>query len=147
MSEVDISVLEAYPTPQELFDLTTLACQLYRNPPEQLDVERHVCQIVDSVDRRLYVARAADSIVGQLVCNTIIEPGIRYGFLGGVVVDESFRGRGIASGLVQAAVAREELDGIGRIDLTSSNPAAQSVYIALGFRPVATTVMRRAGGS
>ncbi|MCA9330492.1 GNAT family N-acetyltransferase [Candidatus Saccharibacteria bacterium] len=93
MSEVSIGRLETHPTTGELEDLFALARQLYGLSLSRSEHEVNVATILDSPDRWLFVARA-DRIVGQLVCQKTVEPGVRYGLIGGVVVDESMRGRG-----------------------------------------------------
>lgn len=141
MSETCISILGTQPTPGELDDLFGLACQLYGPSLLRPEHDVNVSAIVDSPDRCLYVART-DRICGQLVLQTIVETGMRYGLIGGVVVDESMRGRGVAGSLIDAAVGYAHQLGISRFDLTSSNPRAQSVYAGYGFEPYDTQVMR-----
>lgn len=141
MSDLNIGVLDTYPTAAELFDLRSLAAQLYAAPIDELEIEANTFAIIDSPNSDLFVARTT-SIVGQLVCTTVIETGVRYGLIGGVVVDESSRNQGIARKLTQTAIEQKQLDAIARFDLTSSRPDAQALYASIGFSPVKTTVMR-----
>lgn len=58
------------------------------------------------------------------------------GFVHDVIVDEAFRGRGVASRLMEAAVARFAERGLPRVLLHTAeqNVAAQRLFAALGFR-------------
>ena len=69
------------------------------------------------------------------------------GFIHDVVVDESQRGRGIATELVEAAARWLKEHGAPRVMLwtASQNPAAQRLFGRLGFRTTMLEMTREAG--
>jgi len=69
------------------------------------------------------------------------------GFIHDVVVDESQRGRGIATELVETAARWLKEHGAPRVMLwtASQNPAAQRLFSRLGFRTTMLEMTREAG--
>jgi ribosomal protein S18 acetylase RimI-like enzyme len=95
------------------------------------DLER----IVRSPATTLFVARTDDVISGVLTLVVFQVPtGVRA-LIEDVVVDERFRGQGIAELLAREALARAETAGARTVDLTSrpSREAANRLYQRLGF--------------
>ena len=70
------------------------------------------------------------------------------GKLHDLYVDEEARGRGAASALVEAMVARLEAKGAPRVVLLSATPnaAAQKLFARLGFRPTMVEMTREKKG-
>jgi len=70
------------------------------------------------------------------------------GFVHDVVVDEAFRGRGIATALVEAAASWFTSRGLPRLVLWTAthNPAAQRLFTRLGFRQTMVEMTRELGG-
>lgn len=94
-------------------------------------------------DRALIACRA-DQRLGAVWLRLFTERSHGYGFVDpetpelGVAVRSDFRGRGIGSALVAAALAQAALDGFDRISLSvePDNPASR-LYQRLGFRRIA----------
>jgi GNAT superfamily N-acetyltransferase len=70
------------------------------------------------------------------------------GFIHDVVVDERFRGRGIAAALVERAASWFRDRGMPRMMLWTAdqNPAAQRLFTRLGFRRTTVEMTRELGG-
>ena len=70
------------------------------------------------------------------------------GFVHDVVVDERFRGRGIAAALVEHAASWFRDRGMPRVLLWTAehNPAAQRLFARLGFRRTMVEMTRELGG-
>lgn len=135
--------LTVHPSSEQIAQLHDLAGQLYTNAPSLEEVAKTTCAILDSSSRALFVAGQGDRILGQLVCTDMWEPGLRFGYIGGVVVDEQLRGQRIGKRLVAAAHEYGTSRGFRYFDLSTSKPDAQSLYIAMGYHPRKTTQMRR----
>ena len=132
------------PTSEQVAQLHNLAGQLYTITPSLEDIADTTRDIVSSSSRALFVAQQEGRILGQLVCTDMIEPGLRYGYIGGVVVDEQLRGQRIVRRLAEAAHQYGLSRGFRYFDLSTSKPAAQNLYASMGYKPRATTPMRRA---
>ena len=97
---------------------------------------------------RVYVARAGEPIVGL----ALMVPHRHFGGLRfhveDVVVDEGHRRRGIATRLLEAAIADAPAE-TASFDLRSHRvrAAAHGLYDRLGFVPSDTTVFRRMGSA
>ena len=92
----------------------------------------------------LYAARSEGHIVGLVTLVALPQlTGIRC-HIEDVVVDEAYRGHGIAKALLSAAIGRAKSLGARTIDLTSrpSRENAHRLYEALGFEIRDTDVMR-----
>jgi ribosomal protein S18 acetylase RimI-like enzyme len=108
--------------------------------------EAEVAAIVDS-DARLFVCRQDTEpgrpIIGMLTLVLFVVPtGLRA--MIDVVVDESARGAGTGSALVEAALEAARQAGARNVDLTSrpSREAANRLYVRMGFEPRETNVYR-----
>lgn len=85
---------------------------------------------LESSPQGCFVAEVASMVVGTAA--TIVYEG-RFAWIGMVLVDTEFRGRGIGTRLLEKAI--EHLDGVGigtmKLDAT---PAGRPIYQKLGFR-------------
>ncbi len=84
-------------------------------------------------------------VVGMLTLVVFTLPtGVRA-WIEDVVVDEASRGGGVASTLIEAAIARADAEGARTVDLTSRphREAANRLYVRLGFERRETNVYRR----
>lgn len=83
-------------------------------------------------DRRMFVARAGDEIVG-FSANRRIDPDTVE--LAGIVVLADHGGRGVGTALVEAAVEQARSEGYGSmvVKTETSNHRARSFYEKLGF--------------
>lgn len=110
------------------------------SPITRADLE----EIINSQVVTMFIARVDDQIAGSLSLVVFrIPDGIRA-WVESVVVDESFRGRGIGEQLTVRAVEHAQLLGAKSIDLTSrpSREAANRLYQKVGFEKRETNVYR-----
>jgi ribosomal protein S18 acetylase RimI-like enzyme len=130
--------------PELLTAMTRLVPQVSSSakPPTAYDLET----IVDSPATTLFVARdAGGQIVGALTLAVFRLPtGVRA-WIEDVVVDDSARGAGIGSALVEAAVTEARRAEARTVDLTSRPDRldANRLYQRLGFDRRETNVYRR----
>ena len=123
--------------------LTALLPQLSRSAspptPEQL------ARIVADPDTVLFVAEEDGRIVGSLTLVAFEILTGRRAWIEDVVTDAAMRGRGVASALVEAAVAHADALGTRTVDLTSrpEREDANRLYTKLGFEQRTTNVYRR----
>jgi ribosomal protein S18 acetylase RimI-like enzyme len=97
-------------------------------PP--VDVVERTRQFADSIDGTL-VAVAGDEIVGSLHVQAS-----RFGFGEiGMAVARPWRGRGVGSALLEAAIERARSDGLHKLalDVFPHNTAAIALYRKFGF--------------
>lgn len=128
-------------TPQHVEAFCRLIPQLSSTGPPTLET---LTKIVANSATYLYVARMAGEMVGSLSLVTFeIPTGIRA-WIEDVVVDQAWRGNGIASALVLHAVDQAKQVGALSIDLTSrpSRVEANRLYQRLGFVARETNVYR-----
>ena len=140
---VAIERFKTQPSSEQIAQFHDLASQLYTVAPSFEDVAATTQEIVSSSSRALFVARQEGIILGQLVCTDMLEPGLRFGYIGGVVVDERLRGQRIGTRLTAAAHEYGESRGYRYFDLSTSKPAARLLYESMGYHPRQTTPMRR----
>ena len=102
--------------------------------------------IVSSPATVLFVARDIDSggIVGSLTLALFRIPTGLRAWIEDVVVDESFRGKGVGAALTETALERARREGAKTVDLTSrpSREAANRLYQRVGFKMRETNVYR-----
>ncbi len=143
---MNISLMLIEPATQvtdELLDaFARLLPQLKINLP-RLTPER-VAGLLNSDSVSLLTARpdAAQPLVGLLTLIVYPTPSGVRARIEDVVVDESVRGRGVASALIQSALQTAQQKGADGVALTS-NPrreAANRLYQKLGFTPWETNV-------
>ena len=130
-------------TPDLVAAFERLVPQLSRSspPPDAA----HLAEVVASPSNTVFVARNGDrTIVGTLTLVVVRIPTAARAWIEDVVVDESARGRGAASALTNAAVARAVELGARTVDLTSrpSREDANRLYQKLGFVKRETNVYR-----
>jgi GNAT superfamily N-acetyltransferase len=120
-------------TPAEVRSLNHLVAQMSRQP--HVMSEEHYRRLV-AFPGAVFVARDGERIVGlaQLVVNVL--PSKIKGWAEDVVVDEDYRGKGIARKLLELVVAEARQAGCKHLNLTSGNDRAeaQALYAALGFK-------------
>jgi len=111
------------------------------SPPPTMD---ELGAIVANPGTALLVAREDDRVVGMLTLATFGVPTGQRAWIEDVVVDDSARGAGVASALVEAALAEAGRRGSRTVDLTSrpQREAANRLYLRLGFERRETNVYR-----
>jgi ribosomal protein S18 acetylase RimI-like enzyme len=123
--------------------VTALLPQLSRSaPPPTHD---QLARIVADPDTTLFVAEDDGRIVGTLTLAAFEIPTGRRAWIEDVVTDMAARGKGVASALVDAALAHAASLGTRTVDLTSRPDRADAnrLYVRLGFEQRATNVYRR----
>lgn len=121
-------------------DIRSLLPQLSSAVVDRGVVER----LVAAPELTLFAARVGGTVVGLVTLAALPQlTGVR-GHIEDVVVDEAFRGQGIARALLEAAIARAWELGARTLDLTSRphRASAHRLYESLGFERRETDVMR-----
>jgi ribosomal protein S18 acetylase RimI-like enzyme len=135
---------------EEVCSITPAAAQAIAELVRQLSSsakvpsENELEQILHSPAAILLTARASNKVVGMLTLVIFrIPTGVR-GIIEDVVVDEAYRGQGIAEALAREALSRSEAVGARTVDLTSrpSREAANRLYQKLGFQKRDSNVYR-----
>jgi ribosomal protein S18 acetylase RimI-like enzyme len=127
-------------------EVAALVPQLSSSPPPDLD---QLGRIVADPDTSLFLARDGGALVGMLTLAVFTVPtGVRA-WIEDVVVDDAARGSGVASALVEAALALADQRGARTVDLTSrpEREAANRLYRRLGFERRETNVYRHSLGA
>lgn len=140
-NEIQVEVLDRV-TEADAAAVEGLMRQLSTRDPG--DVSGKLQAIVQATDTDVIVAREDGRIVGTVVINVLHKILGREGYIDELVVDESMRGRGIASKLMSRAIDELRNRGCGSVGLTSApkREAANKLYQALGYEPVQTNVYR-----
>jgi ribosomal protein S18 acetylase RimI-like enzyme len=144
LDQVVISVEAAASADDELCAaVTALVPQLSRSSPAP--TADALARILAQPGTTLFVARDEGRIVGMLTLATFeIPTGVRA-WIEDVVTGADTRGKGVASALVEAALAQAATLGVRTVDLTSrpDREDANRLYVKLGFERRTTNVYRR----
>jgi ribosomal protein S18 acetylase RimI-like enzyme len=100
--------------------------------------------VVNAPGTVVLAVRQSGNLIGMLTLVTFAIPtGIRA-IIEDVVVDERYRGQGVAQALTKEALVRAEAAGARTVDLTSrpSREAANRLYQKLGFQKRDSNVYR-----
>lgn len=100
--------------------------------------------LLDACGVHVFAAREDNVLAGMLTLIVAPIPSGFHGYIEDVVVDQAFRGRGIAESLVRAALEAARAAGAEKADLTSnpSREAANRLYVRIGFERRDTNVYR-----
>ncbi len=122
--------------------VTALVRQLSRSAPPP--THEQLARIVADPDTTLFVAEDDGRIVGTLTLAAFEVPTGRRAWIEDVVTDGAARGMGVASALVDAALAHAASIGTRTVDLTSrpEREDANRLYVKLGFEQRTTNVYR-----
>jgi ribosomal protein S18 acetylase RimI-like enzyme len=127
-------------------DIARLVPQVSSSAPPPSEGELR--EIVASPGSTLFVARDdGGSVVGMLTLVTYRIPTGLNAVIEDVVVDETARGAGAGTKLVEAAIKEASRRGARHVDLTSrpSREAANQLYQKMGFALRETNVYRYTG--
>lgn len=100
--------------------------------------------IIESPNSHLFVATEGDVFVGMLTIGTYVSPSGKKAWIEDVVVDEIYRGKGIAKKMVSYAIDWTRRQDIPQLMLTS-NPkrvVANQLYAQMSFQRKETNVYR-----
>jgi ribosomal protein S18 acetylase RimI-like enzyme len=142
--EVVISVRVAASVDADLVAaVTALLPQLSRSAPPP--TAEQLARIVADAATTLFVAEDDGKIVGSLTLVAFEIPTGRRAWIEDVVTDAAARGKGVASALVNAALAHAAEIGARTVDLTSrpDRTDANRLYVTLGFEQRTTNVYRK----
>jgi ribosomal protein S18 acetylase RimI-like enzyme len=123
--------------------VTDLLPQLSRSAPPP--TAEQLARIVADPATTLFVAEDDGRVVGSLTLAAFEIPTGRRAWIEDVVTDSAARGKGVASALVDAALAHAAELGARTVDLTSrpDREDANRLYAKLGFDVRQTNVYRR----
>lgn len=103
-----------------------------------------VKDMISSSANKLFVARRTDNkeIVGMITLIVYRIPMWKKGWIEDVVVDKEYRGKGIATKLIGAAIESAKAEGLTSVNLTSrpQREIANKLYQRLGFEKRDTNV-------
>ncbi len=141
MAVFEIETITAI-TPSTAGSIAQLVGQLSASAkaPTQDELET----IVNAPGTVLLAGRQSGNLVGMLTLVTFAIPtGVRA-IIEDVVVDEQYRGQGVAQALTREALVLAEAAGARTVDLTSrpSREAANRLYQKLGFQKRDSNVYR-----
>jgi ribosomal protein S18 acetylase RimI-like enzyme len=139
----DVTIETVTEVTDELFDAwATLLPQLSSSaaPVTRDQLE----EIVATPSTTLFMARADGGYAGSLTLIVFRTPGSVQAWIEDVVVNETFRGRGIGEAITRHAVEHAQRTGATSINLTSrpSREAANRLYKKIGFEKRETNVYR-----
>ncbi|MET8216718.1 GNAT family N-acetyltransferase [Streptomyces hirsutus] len=142
---MDVRVETIREASQELVDAFGRLLPQLSSTAKPLDHEA-VDRMVTCDANIVFIARAADGIVGTLTLVLLPLPSGLRGRIEDVVVDSSARGQGVAGLLIQEALRIADKAGARTVDLTSrrDREAANRLYERLGFEARQSTVYRLA---
>jgi ribosomal protein S18 acetylase RimI-like enzyme len=129
-------------TPSVADSIAVLVGQL--SSSAKVPTEDELQKIANAPGTVLLAVRQSGSLVGMLTLVTFAIPtGIRA-IIEDVVVDERYRGQGVAQALTREALVRADAAGARTVDLTSrpSREEANRLYQKLGFQKRDSNVYR-----
>jgi ribosomal protein S18 acetylase RimI-like enzyme len=129
-------------TPEIFGEIKKLAQKIGLNYKEL--TENDLREMVLSSGTTLLVARAEKKIVGMITLLVFRIPYVKKAYLDDLVIDETYRGHGIAKKLMHQALNLAKEKGASYIDLTARPRRAEgnSLYESLGFQKRETNVYR-----
>jgi|SRR6185369_3089690 len=120
-----------------------LSAKIGHNYKELTD--KDFVEMIESPNTFLFVAKDMDGkIAGMITLLVFRIPYVKKGYLDDLVVDEAFRGMGIAKSLMEHAVSFAKEKGVAYVDLTARprREEGNSLYEKFGFQKRDTNVYR-----
>jgi ribosomal protein S18 acetylase RimI-like enzyme len=140
---VRIEKVKAF-SPEIAASLRYLAEQLGKNYQELTD--EALKEMLSYPTHTIFIARdlSTNEVAGMILCMVYRIPYVRKAYIDDLVVDSKFRGQGIATQLMSAAVAFAKENGAAYVDFTSRplRGAGNTLYEKLGFVKRDTNVYR-----
>ncbi|HUX94776.1 MAG TPA: GNAT family N-acetyltransferase [Bacteroidales bacterium] len=115
------------------------------DPDIEAMTKKRLKSLIRSENSHLFIAETVEGeIAGMLTAVVYFIPTGTKFWIEDVVVDETFRGKGIGKALMIRAMEFAKIIGAGSVDLTSrpSRIAANKLYVDLGFELRETNVYR-----
>jgi GNAT superfamily N-acetyltransferase len=113
-------------------ELNALVAQMSRKPRE---MDLTYLERILASPAKLIVARDGAKIIACAQVDILVLPSKIKGWVEDVVVDESYRGQGVAKRLMEMAIEYARKTGCKHLNLTSGEDrgSAQTFYQGLGF--------------
>jgi len=141
--KITIEQLENF-SPEVTLSINNLLIQL--NPESKMLNDEDVKKIIEEPSNRLFVAKDTEinKIIGMVLVAVFSAPSGRKALLEDLVVDESYRGKGIGEKLANAVINQARKEDVARLDLTSNfkRIRANELYQQIGFKKRDTNVYR-----
>jgi L-phenylalanine/L-methionine N-acetyltransferase len=104
--------------------------------PHAAGVYRRAFRASMTPDRARLLAVAGDRVIGEIGVEREDHPVTRHVASIGMMVAPEWRGRGVGSALMEAAIGWCRREGVEKIELSvyPDNAAAQALYTKFGFR-------------
>jgi ribosomal protein S18 acetylase RimI-like enzyme len=142
--EIYIEQLKTF-NPEITVSLNNLLWQL--NPVLKTLTDEAVKKIIGNQSNYFLVARESNDhkIVGMLMLVVCCLPEGEKGWIEDLIVDSQYRGKGIATKLIDYAIEKTKANGVKSINLTSrpERVAANKLYVKLGFEKRDTNVYKK----
>jgi ribosomal protein S18 acetylase RimI-like enzyme len=142
--EINIEQLKTF-SPDILVSVNNLLRQL--NPDLETLTDEAMRDIIGNQSNYLLVARESDNnkIVGMLTVAVCSLPEGEKAWIEDLVVDSQYRGKGIATKLIDCAIEKAKTNGVKSVNLTSrpEKEAANKLYVKLSFEKRDTNVYRK----
>ncbi|MBI2613632.1 MAG: GNAT family N-acetyltransferase [Candidatus Levybacteria bacterium] len=127
-------------------DLTPALNSLLKQLNEEAEAldDKDVMGIIESSPNRLFVARSGREIIGMLTLIVFRSAFAKKGLLEDIVVDSKYRGKGVGTKIILAAIDEARREGVTHLDFTSSpqREDANRLYQHMGFEKRDTNVYR-----
>ncbi len=106
--------------------------------------DEDIAEMVASPNTTIIIARFDQKIVGMITLLVYRIPYVKKAYLDDLVIDEEYRGNGIAKQLMQKAMDLAKEKGASYIDLTARprREEGNSLYEKFGFKKRDTNVYR-----
>ncbi len=129
-------------SPEDLEAIRNLAKKIGNNYKELTTEDFD--DMVSSPNITVLVAKAGEKIVGMITVLIYRIPYVRKAYIDDLVIDEAYRGKGIAKQLMQHAIDLSKEKSAAYIDLTARPRRAEgnSLYESFGFQKRDTNVYR-----
>ena len=129
-------------TPRLAEDVRNLTKQIGNNYKELTDQD--VKDMLEASSNNLIIARLGEQIVGMVTVLIFRIPYAKKGYIDDLIVDESYRGHGLGSQLLDRALVLAKEKEVAYIDFTSRprRVAGNTLYEKLGFKKRDTNVYR-----
>jgi L-phenylalanine/L-methionine N-acetyltransferase len=104
--------------------------------PRAAGVYRRLFRVPVTSGRARLLAVAGDRVIGEIGVEREDHPVTRHVASIGMMVAPEWRGRGVGSALIEAAIAWCRREGVEKIELSvyPDNAAARALYAKFGFR-------------
>ncbi|TAJ15433.1 GNAT family N-acetyltransferase [Patescibacteria group bacterium] len=141
METISISILETA-TEENLKELVRLSQQLHQDT--RTTNAHEVLSLIQSSGAFLVVAKDSEKIIGMGSLYVQQKIGKRFAYIEDVIVDDTYRGKGIGRDIMNHLIETARVNGVRSITLTSraERTAAHSLYEKLGFVKRETEVFR-----